>query len=107
MIKKQICVAVLIAVFSRIKIQRGARDRLSATRSCFGAAGLWQCHAVQKEQTKSPNDDAPAFQNIVSVPGMTTIALSAALHISHQTMPNLVLDPNELADIVAYILSLK
>ena len=66
-----------------------------------------QCHAIQKEQTKSPNDHAPAFQNIASVPGMTTIALSAALHTSHPTMPNLVLDPDELADIVAYILSLK
>jgi mono/diheme cytochrome c family protein len=66
-----------------------------------------QCHAIQKEQTKSPNDDAPAFQNIASVPGMTAIALSAALHTPHQTMPNLVLDPDELADIVAYILSLR
>ena len=66
-----------------------------------------RCHAVQKQQTQSPNDDAPAFQTIASVPGMTAIALSAALHTSHQTMPNLVLDPDDLADIVAYILSLK
>ena len=66
-----------------------------------------RCHAVQKQQTQSPNGDAPAFQTIASVPGMTSIALSAALHTSHQTMPNLVLDPDDLADIVAYILSLK
>jgi mono/diheme cytochrome c family protein len=66
-----------------------------------------RCHAVQKQQTQSPNDDAPTFQAIASVPGMTAIALSAALHTSHQTMPNLVLDRDELADVVAYILSLK
>jgi mono/diheme cytochrome c family protein len=66
-----------------------------------------RCHAVQKQQTQSPNNDAPAFQAIASIPGMTATALSAALHTSHQTMPNLVLDPDELADIVAYILSLK
>ena len=66
-----------------------------------------ECHAVQKQQNKSPNGDAPAFQAIASVPGMTATALSAALHTSHQTMPNVVLDPNELPDVVAYILSLK
>ena len=66
-----------------------------------------RCHAVQKQQTQSPNNDAPAFQDIASVPGMTAIALSAALHTPHQTMPNLILDPDELADIVAYILSLR
>jgi hypothetical protein len=39
--------------------------------------------------------------------GTMNYALSAALQTSHRTMPNLVLDPNELADVVAYILSLK
>jgi len=66
-----------------------------------------RCHAVQKQQTQSLNNGAPPFADIASVSGMTAIALSAALHTSHQTMPNLVLDPDEQADIVAYILSLK
>ena len=66
-----------------------------------------RCHAVQRQQTQSPNGDAAPFQTIAAVPGMTATALSAALRTSHQTMPNLVLDPDELADIVAYILSLK
>jgi len=66
-----------------------------------------ECHAVQKQQNKSPNGNAPAFQTIASVPGMTATALSVALHTSHETMPNVVLDPNELPDVVAYILSLK
>jgi mono/diheme cytochrome c family protein len=66
-----------------------------------------RCHAVQKQQKQSPHEVAPAFQVIASAPGMTAMALSAALQTSHQTMPNLVLNHNELADVVAYILSLK
>ena len=66
-----------------------------------------QCHAVRKEQAQSPNDNAPRFQVIASVPGMTSIALSAALNTSHRTMPNIMLQADEQADVIAYILTLK
>jgi mono/diheme cytochrome c family protein len=107
MIKKQICVAVIIA-FSLGSKYSVAQDAGSAARGLELAQQLCsECHAVQKQQNKSPNGDAPAFQAIASVSGMTATALSAALHTSHETMPNVVLNPNELADVVAYILSLK
>jgi len=66
-----------------------------------------QCHAVRKDQAQSPNENAPRFQVIASVPGMTSIALSAALNTSHRTMPNIMLAADEQADVIAYILSLK
>jgi len=66
-----------------------------------------QCHAIEKQQARSPNDNAPRFQVVASVPGMTAIALSAALNTSHRSMPNIMLSADEQADIIAYILSLK
>ena len=66
-----------------------------------------QCHAVKKQQVASPNQDAPPFGEIASTPGMTSIALSAALQTSHASMPNIVLAAEERADIIAYIISLK
>ena len=66
-----------------------------------------QCHAVKKQQKASPNRDAPPFGEIASLPGMTSIALSAALQTSHASMPNIMLEAEERADIIAYILSLK
>ena len=66
-----------------------------------------QCHAVQKGEARSPNADAPRFPVIAAVPGMTAIALSAALNSSHRSMPNILLAPDEQADIIVYILSLK
>jgi mono/diheme cytochrome c family protein len=66
-----------------------------------------QCHAVHKDTATSPNPDAPRFQVIASVPGMTSIALTAALNNPHRSMPNILLEPGEQADIIAYILSIK
>jgi cytochrome c len=64
------------------------------------------CHAVVPGQ-RSPRAGAPTFEAIAAVPGMTTAALTVALRTSHRTMPNIVLEAQELDDVVAYILSLK
>ncbi len=71
-----------------------------ATRVCAA------CHAVRKRED-SPNPLAPAFDDIAAVKGMSAMALTVALQTPHSTMPNLVLQPDERVDIVAYILSLK
>jgi mono/diheme cytochrome c family protein len=63
-----------------------------------------QCHAVERGERSAP---APAFQDIARTPGMNAMALSAALHTSHEVMPNIMLTPEDKADIMAYILSLK
>jgi mono/diheme cytochrome c family protein len=64
------------------------------------------CHAVEKGRS-SPDPTAPTFEHIASVPGMSTMALAVALRTPHRTMPNLVLEGDELVNIIAYILSLK
>jgi mono/diheme cytochrome c family protein len=66
-----------------------------------------ECHAVTKGAAASPNPRAPAFEALASTPGMTRAALFAALQTSHRTMPNLVLQGDDMANVVAYILSLK
>ena len=66
-----------------------------------------ECHAVQAEDARSPNSNAPRFAAIAATPGMTAAALNAFLHTSHSTMPNVVLGADETNDIIAYILSLK
>ena len=66
-----------------------------------------ECHVVDKRQARSPNPDAPRFAAIAGSPGMTSIALLAALNTSHQSMQNILLEPDEQADIIAYILTLR
>jgi mono/diheme cytochrome c family protein len=65
------------------------------------------CHAVARDQQVSPNTEAPPFPLIAATPGMTSIALTAALLTSHRLMPNIILETDERQDVIAYILSLK
>ena len=64
------------------------------------------CHAIRKAQP-SPNVNAPTFEAIANVRGMTAIALQASLQTPHRSMPNLILSADERRNVVAYILSLK
>jgi mono/diheme cytochrome c family protein len=65
------------------------------------------CHAVLAGEAGSPDREAPTFEQISRVPGMTAMALRVALQTSHATMPNIMLEPDELRDVVAYIVSLQ
>jgi mono/diheme cytochrome c family protein len=64
------------------------------------------CHAIRKGQ-QSANTNAPPFDKIASVPGMTPIALQASLQTSHRSMPNLILSTEDRRNVIAYILSLQ
>ena len=66
-----------------------------------------ECHAVQPGEVRSPATSAPPFAKIAAVPGMTSAALRAVLQTSHRTMPNVMLQLDELDDLVAYMLSLQ
>src|SRR6516225_7941417 len=66
------------------------------------------CHAVRAGQTQSPLATAPSFEEIAHMPGMTTAALAFWLMAqSHPTMPNLILSPQQVRNVSAYLLSLR
>jgi mono/diheme cytochrome c family protein len=65
------------------------------------------CHAIEKGQLQSPHAEAPTFVTVATTPGMTRRAIGVALKTSHKTMPNLILNKHEIADLAAYILSLR
>lgn len=65
------------------------------------------CHAVLANEQISPLPQAPTFQSVADTPGMTELALAVWLQSSHPTMPNIILKPDELRNVVAYIRSLE
>jgi hypothetical protein len=83
------------------EIGQPERGREKAQQLCA------DCHAVRKDQARSPNPSAPPFGAIASVPGMTATALYAMLQSSHRTMPNIIFEGGDMMHIVAYVLSLK
>ena len=65
------------------------------------------CHAVLANEQISPLPQAPSFQSVADTPGMTELALTVWLQSSHPTMPNIILEQDDLRNVVAYICSLK
>ena len=65
------------------------------------------CHAVEAGRTNSPNPQAPPFEVIANLPGMTPTALNAWLHSPHPSMPNIIVTPSDRDDIAAYFNSLR
>jgi hypothetical protein len=55
----------------------------------------------------SPDQHAPTFAAIAETPGMTGTALAVWFRTSHPTMPNLVIQEQDMEDVIAYILSLR
>jgi mono/diheme cytochrome c family protein len=64
------------------------------------------CHAVRPAEVQSPNRNAPSFEDIAGVSGISPIALKVALRSSHKEMPNIILNDDEIDRVIAYILSL-
>ena len=71
-------------------------------------AACAECHLVEKMPgEQSPNLIAPTFERIANTPGMNGAALTAALHTSHESMPNIIITGSDLSDVIAYVLSLR
>ena len=78
-----------------------------ASRGSAVALGLCiACHGVRQAEN-SNNPLAPPFALIAATKGMSAMALNVALMSPHRAMPNIMLDAQERADVIAYILTLK
>jgi mono/diheme cytochrome c family protein len=77
-----------------------ARGRALAEQGCS------QCHGIRPAEA-SVNPKAPAFAAIAAEPSMTEYALRTFLRTPHPTMPNFIIKPDDIDDIVDYIVSLK
>jgi mono/diheme cytochrome c family protein len=64
-----------------------------------------KCHGISAED--SPLPQAPRFRDVADQPGITATALTVWLQTSHPTMPNIIVEPQDMRNVIAYILSLK
>ena len=99
---RNLLVALLLALHAAGAAAQG--DSLAGAR----LAERWcsQCHAVTSGRA-SPEKTAPTFPAIAAESSVTDYSLRVFLRTPHATMPNLVLKPDEIDDLVVYILSLK
>jgi mono/diheme cytochrome c family protein len=85
---------------------RSARGWRPAAGATYAKQYCAKCHAIADEDA-SPEHAAPRFKDVANTSGMTATALTVWLQTSHPTMPNIILEPNDMSNVVAYILSLK
>src|ERR1700740_1065048 len=65
-----------------------------------------ECHGIRADRL-SPNLAAPTFPKLAAEPSITEYSLRALLRSPHETMPHITFTPDQMDDIVAYIMSLK
>lgn len=91
--------------------QRAADDELDMGDKAKGLAYAKricaECHNVLATNAPSPNPKAPSFRKVAETPGMTVTALTVWSRTTHATMPNIVIAPADMDNLIAYILSLK
>ena len=84
-----------------------AQDADVAAGEAYASAICAECHAILPGEEMSPLLEAPSFQSVADTPGMTELALSVWLQSSHPTMPNIVLEQDDMRNVITYIRSLK
>ncbi len=63
------------------------------------------CHGISAE--RSPLPKATRFREVADRPGITGTALRVWMETSHPTMPNIIVEKQDMLNVIAYILSLK
>jgi len=98
----------LAAVLTTTALSAQAQEGDAAAGHAFARESCDACHMVEAEQ-RAPRRIVigPAFRDIANTSGITATALRVFLTTSHPKMPNLILKPEEMADVIAYILSLR
>jgi mono/diheme cytochrome c family protein len=96
------------AILALTAVSAHAQDGDVVAGHVFAHEACSACHMVEAEQ-QEPRliDIGPAFRDIANTRGMTATALRVFLTTSHPKMPNLILTLDEIADVIAYILSLR
>ena len=96
--------AAVVAVFCALPAFAAEKGDAKAGLE-FAMEFCSSCHAVAGGY--SPLAAATPFKEVADRPGMTGTALAVFLQTSHPTMPNLILDKQDMLDVIAYIQSLK
>ena len=65
------------------------------------------CHTVSAGLDFSPNLAAPTFEEIANTPGMSRLVFGIFLQTPHATMPNLIIEEDQVDALWAYIATLE
>ena len=73
----------------------------------FAAQHCAGCHDIGTQNPMTTVSGVPTFATVANNAGITRTSLVVWMQTSHPEMPDLILEPQDLDNVVAYILSLK
>ncbi|BAL77217.1 c-type cytochrome [Bradyrhizobium cosmicum] len=103
-----LAILIGLSVLFLISVVHTAAGASRAAAEGHRLAQAWcqTCHAVEPGMP-GLFDRAPSFQAIADRNGTTALSLKVFWKTSHQTMPNLVISPQQADALSSYILSLR
>ncbi len=86
-----------------------AASRKASAKRGLKVAREWctDCHVVRRGRKRRPGGEAPSFQEVADRPSTTRAKLRRILRQPHNKMPTEPLYKDEVADLIAYLWSLK
>jgi len=103
--RTDICVGLAVALSMLLSaLTDASADPATGER----LADKWcsECHGIRADRL-SPNLAAPTFPELAAEPSITEYSLRALLRSPHETMPHITFTPDQMDDIVGYVMSLK
>ena len=104
--QKRIFFPILLLLFGGMASPAQTQTADPAAGEAYTEKVCAKCHAIHPSGL-SPELTAPPFKDVANTPGMTDTALRVWLSTSHPTMPNIVIEPQDMDNVIAYILTLK
>jgi mono/diheme cytochrome c family protein len=96
-------VALVVATAASVRAARDVGDPQAGFAYAKEVCSV--CHGISAE--KSPLPKATRFREVADRPGITGTALRVWMETMHPTMPNIIVDKQDMLNVIAYILSLK
>jgi mono/diheme cytochrome c family protein len=106
MSRKRVVFLALLLLFGGMASPAQSQIADAAAGEAYAEKVCAQCHAIHPTGL-SPEPTATPFRDVANTPGMTGIALRVWLSAPHRTMPNIAIEPQDMDNIIAYILTLK
>jgi mono/diheme cytochrome c family protein len=96
---------VLTALAGSATSQAQTADPTTGRR--LAASLCVECHRIDAETPpKNASSEAPSFVDVARLPSTNELAIKVFLRTSHANMPNLILTPEEIDSVAAYIVGL-
>jgi mono/diheme cytochrome c family protein len=95
-----VCLPMLTLAAGAVELGNKERGHEYAQKHCS------DCHAIEKDDQLLLGD-VPTFQEVADSQGMSPRALAVWLQTSHPNMPDFIIPPDDMDNVIAYIMSLR